>query len=65
MEGLCPCGHEPTGSIVPVSTMYNTQNYYYYYYYYYNNNGNNNNNSNNKFISGSLIWSKTLVQLIF
>ena len=28
MEGLCPCGHEPTGSIVPVS-------YYYYYYYYY------------------------------
>ena len=19
MEGLCPCGHEPTGSIVPVS----------------------------------------------
>ena len=21
MEGLCPCGHEPTGSIVPVSSL--------------------------------------------
>ena len=21
MEGLCPCGHEPTGSIVPVSWL--------------------------------------------
>ena len=21
MEGLCPCGHEPTGSIVPVSYL--------------------------------------------
>ena len=21
MEGLCPCGHEPTGSIVPVSSF--------------------------------------------
>ena len=21
MEGLCPCGHEPTGSIVPVSEL--------------------------------------------
>ena len=21
MEGLCPCGHEPTGSIVPVSQL--------------------------------------------
>ena len=23
MEGLCPCGHEPTGSIVPVSQLVN------------------------------------------
>ena len=22
MECLCPCGHEPTGSIVPVSLVY-------------------------------------------
>ena len=21
MESLCPCGHEPTGSIVPVSSL--------------------------------------------
>ena len=21
MEGLCPCGHEPAGSIVPVSQL--------------------------------------------
>ena len=24
MEGLCPCGHEPTGSIVPVSQIQST-----------------------------------------
>ena len=25
MEGLCPCGHEPTGSIVPVSRLLDLQ----------------------------------------
>ena len=27
MEGLCPCGHEPTGSIVPVSQLCYNFNY--------------------------------------
>ena len=30
MEGLCPCGHEPTGSIVLVELVSYEQNLYVY-----------------------------------
>ena len=50
MEGLCPCGHEPTGSIMPVS-------YIYIYIYIY--------GLRVIGISGSLIWSNSLKEQIF
>ena len=33
MEGLCPCGHEPTGSIVLVSELVSYENKFKKLYY--------------------------------